>query len=713
MSSPNQAYQLFIDEVPELLQEIETGLLNLQEDRSTAKVHGIMRAAHSLKGGAASVGLTIIKNIAHQLEDYLKALYNENLVVDTELENLFLEAYDCLAIPLVQQMETGDFDRQEALDKIKVVEVKLAEKLGKALQQVENYLPSSADLGIDIIESLFEVDVAQEMRRLKALVSSPDSFDLEQELEESLTVLNGLSEVAELPGFSILIGISEQAFENHPDKTIVIASLLLNDLQISRDAVLAGDRTEGGNPCSNLLALAEDIQADIDDSSVNKIMKEQRTTLTVNDPVYQFFIAEVPDLLHTLETALLSIKQDKSISNVNDIMRAAHSIKGGAASVGLDGIKTMAHKLEDYIKVLFDDTVIVDDHLEDDFLGGFDCLRNALSEQIENGNYRLQWQEEAEVIWKRLDERFADLDNDNADYLPSSSDLGIDIIQSLFEVDVTHTIAELEKNYQVLPTEELLPFLTQQLEIISGFAEISSLPGLKQIAQTASKAIVCNPEKATEISQVLIGDLTAAQQEVLNGDRTVGGEPSEALLELAQITAEMEQGVDTPEDLMDLVEAVEGDEENPLEENLQLDTPETSDTNVDFTQLVSELNALDEQISVNDDSKYTLSGIPDSTDFADLGDFAESELNNTSILDASNLDEDISGELIELPESHLFTDNAGTADMFKNRFSSGAGENPVTAINYFKDTSTSDISDDNERNISAILQLLFSSVIFR
>ena len=71
--------------------------------------------------GAATVGLQIIKNIAHQLEDYLKALYNENLVIDTDLENLFLEAYDCLAIPLIQQIETGEFDRQEAQTKINQV----------------------------------------------------------------------------------------------------------------------------------------------------------------------------------------------------------------------------------------------------------------------------------------------------------------------------------------------------------------------------------------------------------------------------------------------------------------------------------------------------------------------------------------------------------------------------------------------------------------
>jgi glutamyl-tRNA synthetase len=37
---------------PELLQTIEAGLLALQQQRDTAEIHEIMRAAHSLKGGA-------------------------------------------------------------------------------------------------------------------------------------------------------------------------------------------------------------------------------------------------------------------------------------------------------------------------------------------------------------------------------------------------------------------------------------------------------------------------------------------------------------------------------------------------------------------------------------------------------------------------------------------------------------------------------------
>ncbi len=54
----DQAYQFFIQEAPELLQLIETELLTLKTERSKAKVHNLMRAAHSIKGGLPALDIS-------------------------------------------------------------------------------------------------------------------------------------------------------------------------------------------------------------------------------------------------------------------------------------------------------------------------------------------------------------------------------------------------------------------------------------------------------------------------------------------------------------------------------------------------------------------------------------------------------------------------------------------------------------------------------
>ena len=77
-----QGYAYFLQEAPELLQVLEQGLLSLREDYSITKIHTLMRATHTLKGAAASMGLESIKTVAHSLEDIFKALYKPNVAID-------------------------------------------------------------------------------------------------------------------------------------------------------------------------------------------------------------------------------------------------------------------------------------------------------------------------------------------------------------------------------------------------------------------------------------------------------------------------------------------------------------------------------------------------------------------------------------------------------------------------------------------------------
>ncbi|MBF2019692.1 MAG: hybrid sensor histidine kinase/response regulator [Hydrococcus sp. C42_A2020_068] len=253
----DQAYQFFIEEAPELLHSIESGLLTLREERSTAKVHEIMRAAHSLKGGAASVELNAIKTLSHRLEDTFKALYSETVEIDTELESLLLQAYDCLKNPLMEQIQVGSFDADAALQVAEPIFKQLEERLGDSLANADRYIPSSSDLGIDIVSSIFEVDVAQGLERLANVVANPQNYEVAGELRAQAEVFVGFAELLGLPGFGEIAQVALQALDRHPDKTLQITQLALADWQVSREQVLAGDRDRGGNPSEALIALAQ------------------------------------------------------------------------------------------------------------------------------------------------------------------------------------------------------------------------------------------------------------------------------------------------------------------------------------------------------------------------------------------------------------------------------------------------------------------------
>lgn len=253
----DQAYEFFIEEAQELLQVLEDGLLNLQQDHSTPKVHELMRAAHSIKGGAASVELDAIKTLAHRLEDFFKALYSEKVTFDDELEGLLLQAYDCLRNPLTEQMEEGAFNEENAILTADPIFSQLQTILGEALEESDNYIPSATDLGVDIVESIFEVDVAQSLDTLSQVVDNPQNCDVLGELQNQVEVLGGFAELFGLSGFTEIIELTRLAIQNNSDRSLDIVQALLNDCRITRKLVLEGDRIRGGEPSAALLALAE------------------------------------------------------------------------------------------------------------------------------------------------------------------------------------------------------------------------------------------------------------------------------------------------------------------------------------------------------------------------------------------------------------------------------------------------------------------------
>jgi len=64
------------------------------------------------------------------------------------------------------------------------------------------------------------------------------------------------------------------------------------------------------------------------------------------------FLEEAQEYLRTLESQLLGLAQAIDAEKVNEALRAAHSIKGGAGLMGFDTLSNLAHRLEDGLKVL-------------------------------------------------------------------------------------------------------------------------------------------------------------------------------------------------------------------------------------------------------------------------------------------------------------------------------------------------------------------------
>jgi chemotaxis protein histidine kinase CheA len=97
---------------------------------------------------------------------------------------------------------------------------------------------------------------------------------------------------------------------------------------------------------------------------------------TKQQQIIGYFIEEAKEHLDTIEQGLLDLKATMAdAERLNELFRAAHSIKGGAAMLGFDSIQKVGHYLEDNFKLLKDHPVEVDRQIENLFFQGFDVLK--------------------------------------------------------------------------------------------------------------------------------------------------------------------------------------------------------------------------------------------------------------------------------------------------------------------------------------------------
>lgn len=251
-----QGYIYFLEEAPELLQAIEEDLFTLAADFSTAKVHNLMRATHTIKGGAANVGLEVINKIAHSLEDIFKSLYSPEVELDTELQTLLFQAFECLQLPVTAEISGTNIDADEILQRAATVFAQLQDKLGDAFG-AETYIPTSEELGFDIVLSIFETGVSQRIDSIgEVLENPPENDELADFLRTQAEVFLGLAESLNLPGFGAIAQAMADALSLNGDRAFEVGTAVLGDLQQAREAVKAGDRVQGGEVSVRLTQLA-------------------------------------------------------------------------------------------------------------------------------------------------------------------------------------------------------------------------------------------------------------------------------------------------------------------------------------------------------------------------------------------------------------------------------------------------------------------------
>lgn len=252
--------------------------------------------------------------------------------------------------------------------------------------------------------------------------------------------------------------------------------------------------------------------------------------------LYHHFSLEAPELLKTMEQALLNLQEESNLEQVRILMRATHTLKSIAATLELETIKNIAHTLEDIFRAICQPNVVIEPEMKALFFEGYECLRDPLMAELSGSMVDTQMVEErSSIVLSRLQEKLGHFLQDEPE---SFSDVSFECIQIVLQGNI---VPELEKTATAIVNaqlEEIAAILYNQTERFLGYAEALGLSGFLAIAQATIAALNNYPEQTSSIARLAIEDFQQAYIQIISNTDPTAGSPSTALQKFAEVKAE-------------------------------------------------------------------------------------------------------------------------------------------------------------------------------
>ena len=229
-----QFYQTFFEEAEELLVEMEQLLLEVDIESPDAEaLNAIFRAAHSIKGGAATFGFTALTETTHIFENLLDRTRRRELDLTRVIIDTFLETKDVLQDQL-NAYRNGTEPDPETFKRICAVLQQLAQEAGGAAAPA----PAPAPVAAAPAPAPAAAGGNLKVRLIK--VSAADQALLREELAN----LGEITGQEEADG-DLTIWLNSQC---GTDDIIAVCCFVIDEKQIVVEAVAAGEAPAAAAP---------------------------------------------------------------------------------------------------------------------------------------------------------------------------------------------------------------------------------------------------------------------------------------------------------------------------------------------------------------------------------------------------------------------------------------------------------------------------------
>lgn len=336
----SQFFQVFFDETEELLAEMEKLLLAIDPSSpDTEDLNAIFRAAHSIKGGAGTFGITDLTEVTHVLETLLDKIRKGEMVLTSEHVDAFLAAKDVL------KMQLDGHRLHTAVDLDAVAEARVTLEALSQAQQGQERITQPAVVHVQQTSTQLRSD-----RYFRIELPQVPIRDVEA-LAAELGLLGEINKDVLADQRAVFMLMTHEG----PDEIIAICSFILDpdDLKITEESVPAEMRGSTIDERSNVeeqqgYGFFEPLHSQITGEAASKAREDAQG--------YGFFAPFVP--LEIVQPVTANAEHDDDASSEPQVVaadkKAATSGKRDASQVAVEttSIRVGIEKVDQLINLV-------------------------------------------------------------------------------------------------------------------------------------------------------------------------------------------------------------------------------------------------------------------------------------------------------------------------------------------------------------------------
>ena len=279
------------------------------------------------------------------------------------------------------------------------------------------------------------------------------------------------------------------------------------------------------------------------------------------------FLEEAKEYLSTIESAFMGLSNvPLELQSLDPALRAAHSIKGGAAMMEFNALSYFSHRLEDSLKVLNSgQRDNIDEDVEILLLNSIDCLRQLISASSQVEEIEKSWLEiNIEPIFEQLYACLGEPEpEDELAVIATEADAEIKVL--LFQTEVEEYLQRLDSCLADSPLSSLSTELSSIAQELAGLSQMLKLDSLGSLCESIVQQIITRPEQIEKIAKLALQEWRKVQAMVISGQ--LEAIPTQLNLDITILNEVTRSAINGPEPEI-ITKSVQAQQPNKLEETV-------------------------------------------------------------------------------------------------------------------------------------------------